>query len=152
MSNKLNQALDIFGEEITNEIVRQLRLADKEASGDLIKSIDTEVIKTTKGSQFRIIAEDYYKYVDDGRQPGKMPPIRAISRWVSHRGISQDAVWPIAKSIQQNGIRATNITDKTIREITRMKAYNDLEDDMRDWVSDAIGVFLENLEGAFLTK
>jgi len=147
---KLELAIEIFGEEVVNEIANQLKIADKDATGDLIRSLDSNVIKNSKGFTIQLLANDYYQYVDNGRKPGKMPPIRAISKWVNARGISADAAWPIAKSIGMNGIRATNVTDKTIKQITQNRKYKQFEDDLVDWVDDAIDNLLNNIEGDFI--
>lgn len=143
--DKLKIALDIFGEEFVNEIAKQLKLADKEASGNLIRSLDYKLFRTNKGFSLRLLAANYYQYVDLGRKPGKMPPIQAISEWATIRGISQDAVWPIAVSIGLRGIKPANTTEKSIQAMTQSRRFREFEEDATDWVDDELDRLLEDI-------
>ena len=91
---ELREALEIFGKSYIAELSDLLRKEDKVASGNLIKSLDTRVIKTAFGTLYTIqlIAEDYLQYVDGGRRPGKRPPIQAIRKWVRFKGIPQSVL------------------------------------------------------------
>jgi len=91
----------------------------KVASGALLNSLDYRLINDF--TEIQIIANDYIKYVDKGRRPGKYPPIRAISQWASIKGIPQSAVFPIARNIFKFGIKPTNVIQKTVKEITTSK-------------------------------
>jgi hypothetical protein len=53
----------------------------------------------------------YVEYVDNGREPGGLPPITRIEQWILDKGISFEGslrsfAWAIAKSIAANGTRA----------------------------------------------
>lgn len=91
----------------------------KVASGALLNSLDYRLIEDA--TQIQIVANDYLKYVDKGRRPGSYPPIRAISKWASIKGIPQSAVFPIARKIFKFGIKPTNVIQKTVREISTSK-------------------------------
>ena len=140
------QAIQIFGDEIVNEFVKIMKTEDRLASGRLAKSMKAKIIDNKKGYGIRLLAANYYKFVDEGRKPGgKMPPMKAISKWASIRGISQDRVWAIRKSIQQNGIKPANITSRGIQNITTIQAYRKFETDTYDWVDEQIDDMLKNL-------
>jgi len=142
---KLIEALKIFGQTYVAELGDQLRKLDKKASGKLLSSLETRVIKTGFGTDYtiEILAEDYLKYVDDGRKPNlKPPPIAEITRWTRLKGIPQRLAFPIAKSIGKIGIEPTNVIAKTLAKVTRSRGLNVLEDDMADWVDDIVGQLL----------
>jgi len=147
--DKMQVALDIFGAEIVEEFGRIMIEEDRVASGKLLKSLKHKVTNTKKGFGIRILAANYYGAVDNGRKKGSMPPISAISKWATIRGINQSAVWGIAKSIQKNGIKPANITSKALKNLTTMQAYKKFDDDVDDWVNDSIDKFLKD---AFVTK
>ena len=109
--------LDEFGKDYVKVLTRLLKKEGKNASGALINSIAYKLRETAEGIQYILEANDYLEWVDAGRRPGSYPPIRAISDWVRVKGISKDAIFPIARSIYQFGIKPTNVLDKTIREI-----------------------------------
>lgn len=144
---ELKEALKIFGETYIAELSDELRRLDKKASGDLLKSLDTRIIKTAMGTKYtiQILAEGYLKFVDEGRRPGKMPPISAISKWTRLKGIPQSAAFPIAKSIGLRGIKPTNVIENSLNKITRNRNLNNLEDDLTDWVDGVIDQLLIDL-------
>ena len=120
----LNKIGDIYIAELT----QQLLSADKDASGNLIDSLDYEVLKTVDGFLLELKAASYLRYVDKGRKPGKMPPTKDIEKWVKEKGIQfrspkgrfityKQTSFIIAKSIGENGIKATNVIDKTQQSI-----------------------------------
>lgn len=45
-------------------------------------------------------------YVEQGRGPGRMPPMSAIRQWTAYRGIDPGAAYPIARKIGQRGTKA----------------------------------------------
>lgn len=136
----LREALEIFGKSYIAELSNQLRKADKVASGDLIKSLDTRVIKTAMGTVYTIqlLAEDYLQFVDAGRRPGTYPPLGKIRKWASLKGIPQSAVFPIMRKIKEEGIKATNVIPKTLNKVQNGRSFSDFEDDVSDWVEDVI--------------
>ena len=106
----------MFGQDYVKILVALLKKYKKNASGALINSIDYRL--TEQANQIFIVIEsnDYLEYVDQGRKPGKYPPIQAISKWASIKGIEQEAVFPIARSIFKFGIKPTNVIQKTNKE------------------------------------
>lgn len=113
-----------FGDIYVKLLTVFLKKEYKYATGSLINSIDYRLQRTAEDINIMIIANDYLKYVNDGRKPGSYPPIQAISKWASVKGISQDAVFPIARSIFKFGIKPTNVIQKTIKEIQTSPTLN----------------------------
>lgn len=126
-------------------------LADKKASGQLLNSLDFEVVKTIDGVVLNILASDYLKYVDLGRKSGKAPPQPAIKKWMKDRKIvftsfkdksgkihkvdKDQAAFIVARSIGKKGIKPTNVLKKTMlnilqnkRELIRQGAMQDIQE------------------------
>lgn len=77
------------------------------ASGKLRNSYQSNVSASVSSLIGTVEAEDYHKYVEDGRKPNsKRPPIEAIKRWAGIKGIPLSAAYPIARAIGQRGIVA----------------------------------------------
>lgn len=123
------QKMKEFGKDYVKILYRELRREGKDATGALINSLAFEIKEEATQIQFLIKANDYLKYVDKGRKPGKYPPIKAIAQWARVKGISQDAVFPIARSIYKFGIKPTNVIQRVVKEFqtspTLQKKYED---------------------------
>lgn len=112
--------MERLGEEYITELIKRLTTLDKVASGNLINSLDWEVVETANQIILEIIGPDYLQYVDEGRRPGKMPPYDPIERWVGQRGIQprpgqskRSLVWAIRQKIARDGIEPTNVLQST---------------------------------------
>jgi len=109
-----------FGELLVTNLKQGLKDEGKSNSGSLVNSIRYTVKTNSDGKAVLALeAEDYLRFVDKGRKPGTFPNITAISKWARAKGISQRAVFPIAKKIADEGIEATNVVstsiDKTVK-------------------------------------
>ncbi len=136
--SKVKIALEKLGEDYIFDLTQRLLRYDKKASGNLINSLDYEVLEATteiidQAAKFtiktqtglKITSEYYLKYVDEGRKKGgKMPPVSAIQPWVRSRGIkfrdkkgryitNLQTSFIISKSIQKKGIKPTNVIEET---------------------------------------
>lgn len=112
---------DEFGEALVTVLKRGLVDEGKYATGSLVDTVSYGVKVNSEGKAvIQISAADYLRYVDKGRKPGKFPNITAISNWVSAKGISQDAVFPIARKIAEQGIPATNVLRDSIKEVEQI--------------------------------
>ena len=56
-------------------------------NGELYKTISYSVSTGTGGWVVTISLADYWKYVEYGRRPGKMPPVSAIENWINVKQI-----------------------------------------------------------------
>jgi hypothetical protein len=106
-----------FGSDYVKLLTVFLKKANKSSTGALLNSIAFKLRPEAENISIIIESNDYLTYVDKGRRPGSFPPIQAISRWASVRGIPQTAVFPIARSIFKFGIEPTNVIQKTISEL-----------------------------------
>jgi hypothetical protein len=71
-------------EEKVNQTVSNLDASGREASLTLKQSVRFAPVPVEQGSGFRFqfLMEDYWIYVNDGRQAGKMPPIKPLVEWI----------------------------------------------------------------------
>lgn len=133
MSNILKKSDQrTFGDAYVKELIKVIRAEGKDSSGKLIRSIDYRLQDTVRDIKILIEGEDYMNYVDEGRKAGTYPNITALTKWASINGISQSAVFPIAKSIYEFGIKPTNIYTKAETNILNGRAFDELEDNIVD--------------------
>lgn len=100
-------------------------------------------VMNVNGNFYEIIfnAPKYWKYANDGRRPGKMPPVNVIADWVRRRNITPYALkngklpttdqlaFMIARKIGRDGTTGIHFLEKSIDE---QKSYWD------DKISEAI--------------
>lgn len=82
----LQQAIQQVGNQIVAEMKATLQRNGNNNTGELANSITA----TVEGNKLIISMDDYGKWVNDGheRGPGRVPPIRAIERWIAKNGIT----------------------------------------------------------------
>lgn len=81
--NNLQQVLDDFTKDVA-ETYRRLLLRDgKNATGELISSIKPMTPELAGGTfECSLSLAPHWKYVENGRRPGRFPPIDNILEWV----------------------------------------------------------------------
>ena len=81
--NNLQQVLDDFTKDVA-ETYKSLLLRDgKNVTGELISSIKPMTPELVDGTfQCSLSLAPHWKYVENGRRPGKFPPIDNILDWV----------------------------------------------------------------------
>ena len=120
-------------QQLANGIVEQYRkvLADEGINASSTLSNTADVVVELNGDMVVISLqlEEYWKYVEYGRRPGKMPPIDNIKEWIKVKPIIPDArtgkipsaeqlAFLIARKIGREGIPARHPINKTV--------YNDI--------------------------
>ncbi len=106
-----------FAEDFVNSIILVIENKDINASGNLQRSLDYRFVENIGELDLNVIGEKYYTYVDEGRKANRFPPVNAIRKWATLKGISPDAAWPIAQKIYQFGIPPRNITLEAFRKM-----------------------------------
>ena len=124
-----------YGNDIVKRITKLLLRKGKKASGNLIKSLNYDLVEVANGILIEINANDYLEYVDKGRKKGKYPPIKAIKNWCRIKGINDKYSYAIARSIYKNGIKPTNVIRDAINDLEK-RGYKDIE--------DAYALYIEN--------
>lgn len=105
----------------------------KKKTGNLYKSI--MVSFNPEEMQMKISMLSYWKFVNDGREPGTYVPIKPLMAWIRAKGMNKDAsgrfkkfkikgtAFAISKSIQKEGIQPTNFYDDSFDVF--IKAFKD---------------------------
>lgn len=114
-------------ERFAAQIVQMAKSKVRNASGKLANSLSAVV--SSDMSRIDIYGEDYGIPVDQGRSPGKMPPLASIRTWAQIKGIDERAAFPIARKIAKEGIAATHFLTETI-EMLEDQFLADLADAM----------------------
>lgn len=95
-------------------------------------------------------AENYAYFVDQGRRPGKYPPVAPIDRWVVTKGLKgirndkgqfisrKSTVFLIRRSIGMYGFQGTNFIQKAIDN-----SLNKIADDMGQAAEEFLIKYLE---------
>ena len=76
------EVLNDFGRFLVEEYKDKLILNDAIASGSLYDSITYIIEDRGKSIEVKLSLNDYAKYIENGRKPGKWPPISAIQKWI----------------------------------------------------------------------
>jgi hypothetical protein len=151
----LRQAMEQYGEALVIEIVKELKNADKVATGKLAKSVSYELIESLDKISVGIKALDYFENVDSGRRRGaKPPPTGAIVKWMKVRGIKgrnpktgrfqtqQQTAFVIARGISKNGIKPVFAVKKSLKKLKSLQAKLLTEAAVEDMTKMIQGVFL----------
>ena len=80
------KALRDFGKFIITNYKSQLE-AEKMNNGELYRNIKYSVSTGTGGWVISVSLADYWKYIEYGRRPGKMPPLEVIEKWIDVKEI-----------------------------------------------------------------
>ena len=80
------KALNDFGKFIITNYKSQLE-AEQMNNGELYRTISYSVSAGTGGWVVSVSLENYWKYIEYGRRPGKMPPVSAIENWINVKQI-----------------------------------------------------------------
>ncbi len=93
----------------------------KKKTGNLYNSINVSFDPQT--NRMKVSMLEYWKNVNDGRQPGKYVPLKPLMSWIRAKGMNRDTkgrfkkfnikgvAFAISKSIQKFGIQPTNFYD-----------------------------------------
>ena len=126
--NNLQQVLDDFTKDVA-ETYKSLLLRDgKNATGELISSIRPMTPELVDGTfQCSLSLAPHWKYVENGRRPGKFPPIDNILDWVKAKPqlarpnrLDRKEISPkqlaflVARKIATSGIQPGNQLEKAM--------------------------------------
>lgn len=105
----------------------------KKKTGNLYNSINVSFDPTT--NQIKVNMLEYWRYVNDGRQPGQYVPLKPLMDWMKIKGMNRDTkgrfkkfnmkstAFAISTSIKKFGIQPTNFYDDSFDVF--IKAFKD---------------------------
>lgn len=124
------------------------------ASGGLVDSIRAQVTSPGEGTfEVSLTLQDYWKYVEHGRRPGKWPPRSAILNWIRIKPVipypdkngrlpsEQSLAFLISRKIGTKGIDPSNDLAKTLEELNTAWLPK-IEQAFADDVAGAIGEWI----------
>lgn len=107
------QVVDLV-RQLREQVVKNYYAMRLNASG----RFDKETIVTDYGSGVKIEAPAYVFQMEEGRDSGSMPPIKAIKQWIKDKNanagtdIPEEAAYAIAYVIKRDGIKVPNRFNK----------------------------------------
>lgn len=140
--DNLRRVLGEIANEIRNEYQDKLIRDDKIASGHLLNSVEYRVVTDDRSITVELSLADYYKWVEEGREPGSFPPPDAILEWIKIKPVLPDGrsgslptenqlAYLIGRKIAEEGIEPGYQLRDTMR---------DLADDIDDRINEAISL------------
>lgn len=122
----------------------------RRASGKFEEDLESNIDRTLKGYNIQLIGPAHTFWMENGRKPGKFPPIAIIRKWIDDKGIipygniSRDSLaFLIARKISREGYQGrpvvgTVITDEWIQELLDTVGFFLLEDIKSDIIKTLI--------------
>ena len=115
----LQRVLGEFAQELRNRYQDNLIRDGKIATGNLLNSIEYKVQYDERAIWVELHLEEYYKWVENGRGPGKFPPPDKILEWIRIKPIipddrggrlptEQQLAFLIGRKIAEQGIEPGN--------------------------------------------
>lgn len=128
----LQQVLQEYAREAEEMYKYQLSLGRKTASRKLIDSVKSNVVVGEQSYEVTLTLQDYWKYIEKGRKPGKFPPVGAILSWISVKPIiprpmangklpsPEQLAYLIGRKIEQEGIEPHPALKTTQEELDKI--------------------------------
>ena len=150
MWENLSTVLEEYIIEVRNLYQDKLISEDKIASGDLLNNVNYLIEKDDRQIEVSLRLEDYWKYVEYGRNPGKFPPVDKIKEWIDVKPILPDnrngklptpdqLAFLIGRKIAEEGIEATNALQDSVKEVNN-RFEKRIEDAITQDVSNMVDV------------
>lgn len=160
---EIEDILSLQGDSMVTAIRDEIQNAGKIASGNLLNSVQYEVLTTQGIVTLNIKALSYLQWIDQGRRPGsKMPPLDSILEWVELRGLRSrkdlntppgkdklpqtnlSLAFVIARAIGRDGIPATGVIQNPFNQ-TKDKNISAISTALAKGNHNATGKMLEDL-------
>lgn len=85
--DELQKVLQDYAKEAEEVYKYQISLGGKNASRKLTDSVTSKVVVNGQAFEIYLNLQHYWKYIEEGRKPGKFPPVGAILNWISVKPI-----------------------------------------------------------------
>lgn len=132
---ELQQVLQDYAKEAEEIYKYQISLGGKNASRKLTDTIKSNVVVGDQAYEVSLTLQEYWKYIEYGRAPGKFPPVKALLDWISVKPIiprpdaegriptPKQLSFLIGRKIEQEGIEPFPALETTKEEVN--KIYHD---------------------------
>lgn len=157
---KLTETIQRYKEDL--EILFKEKVTSKQidSNSDIIKEFSVDVTYNGFTAIVQVNLVDYFKYVEEGRGPGKMPPVINILEWVKKKNIlprplgngmlptQESLAYAISKHISENGIEGKHILQETLTELNAR--YESLfQSALQEDFNNYSNILLEKLNNIF---
>lgn len=152
---ELQQVLQDYAKDASEIYKYQISLGGKNASRKLIDSVNSRVVVGDSAYDVVLNLQEYWKYVESGRAPGKFPPVGAIINWINVKPIiprpdangkipsPKQLAFLIGRKIEQEGIEpfpALETTKEELDKIYHQKLSAALGHDVTNYIRKIIAV------------
>jgi hypothetical protein len=101
---KLREAVEVAMDDLVGRIREEAEARGKVASGKTLASLRTSVLGSSAFVVGTLTGGEQWKFVGNGRGPGRMPPIQNIEQWIASKGLNLSA-WAVGRKIAKEGSR-----------------------------------------------
>lgn len=134
--SNLEAALQQYGEQLISIYRQNLARYNVDASGTLGNTLNF-IISNEEGTfELTLNIQDYWIYVEEGRRPGKFPPINNIKQWIRIKPVlprgfagklptTEQLAYLIGRKIAEKGTRGRYIYKDTIEELGSFEAFEE---------------------------
>lgn len=121
--------LDEYAQKAKELYKRKLTDKGINASYKLLNSVETTVKRGDDTFTVSINLEDYWIFVENGRKPGRFPPVSKILEWVRCKPVipysdsrgrlptEEQLAFLIARKIAEQGTEGRNVLAETVEEL-----------------------------------
>lgn len=141
----LQAILRDYGKVVSEKYKQNLQASDRIASGELIGRVNSMVV--VNGETYDVVLDlvEYWKYVEEGRKPGKRPPMDSLINWVNVKPViprpdengripsPQQLAFLIGRKIGEEGTEGTHDLERANKdtlESFRQKIIDALTEDI----------------------
>lgn len=122
----LKEALETYGQVLEEQYREQIASTGAFASGKLFDSVHHIVTVDDHTIDLSLSLEDYWKYVEEGRGPGKFPPLDKIEEWIRIKPVApypdsqgrvpsnKQLAFLIGRKIAEEGTEGRHLLDNAI--------------------------------------
>lgn len=150
------RVLEEFAIRLRNLYQDKLIEDDRVATGNLLNSVEYEIQTDTKSITVCLSLEDYWYYLEEGRQPGKFPPVDAMIQYIRSKPIIPDErsgrlptenqlAFLIGRKIAQEGFEGGHYLAESQEEV-----LVEFEDKLSEAVGKDVGRYIDILFTQYL--
>ncbi len=135
-------ALSQFIQGIQGAVSDRLEASGYNASGRLSRTMRNEVTEQPGATSAELFAAAHWKFVGNGRGPGRMPPVDPLIQWAKDKGLaSEDSAatrmgWAIARNIAREGSLDHQLGGKNVFAEAIRAAQPGINDVLRAFARD----------------
>ena len=148
------RVLEEYAIRLRNLYQDKLIKGDKIATGGLMNNVEYIIEKDSRSVSVSLQLEDYWKYVEGGRAPGKFPPVDKILDWIRVKPIVPDErsgrlptenqlAFLIGRKIVEEGIEGTHYLQESQEEVLV---------EFEDKLSEAVGKDVDRYMDILMTE